>query len=125
MILEAIIPSLLPVAADGVRGVFNWITGGAGSKPANVEETINLMEAETKRLQVLAEIDKAEGVHTWVADIRALQRPVVSGAIIAGYIYAVASGAGDDTVQNIGAYAQMVTFYLFGDRTYMYFKKGK
>ena len=125
MILETLIPALLPAAADGVRGLFNRLTGGAGAKPANVSEVVTLMEADTNRLKVVAEIDKAGNISQWVANIRALQRPVASTGIIAGYLVAVITGADADVTLGLSQYAQMVTFYLFGDRTYSYFKKGK
>lgn len=126
MILETLIPALIPVATDGIRAVFNRLTGGAGAKPSNVTEVITLMEAETKRLQALAEIDAAgPNVSTWVNNIRALQRPVASGLIITGYLstfYIQADGA---IVENLGQYALMVTFYLFGERGYMHMKKSR
>jgi hypothetical protein len=123
MILESLIPALLPVATDGIRGIFNKLTGGAGAKPANVGEVVTLMDAETKRLEALAKIDNAEGVSQWVSNIRAMQRPVVSGLIIVAYVGAVGFSLDIEVVNNLGVYAQMVTFYLFGDRTYMYMKK--
>lgn len=125
MILESLIPALLPVATDGIRGLFNRLTGGAGAKPANVEEVVTLMEAETKRLEALAKIDHAEGVSQWVSNVRAMQRPVASLLIISAYIGTIAYNADVEVINNIGTYAQMVTFYLFGDRTYMYMKKKK
>lgn len=125
MILETLIPAFLPAVSDGLRGLFNKFTGGAGAKPANVEEVVTLMDAETKRLEALSKIDNAEGVSQWVSNIRALQRPVVSLCIIGAYVGTVAFNADAEIVNNIGSYAQMVTFYLFGDRTYMYMKKGK
>ena len=124
MILETLIPALLPAAADGVRGLFNRLTGGAGAKPANVSEVVTLMEADTNRLKVVAEIDKAGNISQWVANIRALQRPVAIVGIIAGYLVAVMTNADPDVTLDLSQYAQMVTFYLFGDRTYSYFKKG-
>lgn len=125
MILESLIPALLPVATDGVRGLFNKMTGGAGAKPANTTEVIALMEAETTRLKALAEIDSAaSNVHAWVNDIRALQRPVASVMIIGGYITSFALTDNEGLIASLGTYAQMVTFYLFGDRTYMYMKKS-
>lgn len=126
MILETLLPALLPVATDGIRGVFNRFTGGAGAKPANTQEVIALMQAETERLEALAEIDAAaSNVHAWVNDVRALQRPVAAGLIIGGYVLATAIGSEATTIDTLASYAQMVTFYLFGDRTYMYMKKGK
>ena len=123
MILESLIPALLPVATDGIRGIFNKLTGGAGAKPANVSEVVTLMDAETKRLEALAKIDNAEGVSQWVSNVRAMQRPVVSFLIIGAYVGSFALTDNADVINNIGTYAQMVTFYLFGDRTYMYMKK--
>ncbi|PCJ22536.1 MAG: hypothetical protein COA96_14195 [SAR86 cluster bacterium] len=125
MILESLIPALLPVATDGIRGLFNKFTGGAGAKPANTGEVIALMEAETTRLEALAEIDSAaSNVHAWVNDVRALQRPVAAGLIVVGYITSFVFVSDADIVNDLGSYAQMVTFYLFGDRTYMYMKKS-
>lgn len=125
MILESVIPALLPVMGDGIRAVFNRFTGGAGAKPANVNEVIALMTAETDRLKALAEIDAAGNVSTWVANIRALQRPVAVMLIILGYLYSVAAAAPEHVVADMATYAQMVTFYLFGDRSYAYMKRGK
>lgn len=126
MILETVIPALLPAAADGVRAIFNKLTGGAGAKPANVEEVVTLMQAETARLQALATIDSAAGnVSAWVNNIRALQRPVAVVMIISGYLGSIALASDTAVTENLASYANMVTFYLFGDRSYMYIKKSR
>lgn len=122
MILEAIIPALLPAAADGIRAVINKITGNAGARPSNVGEVIQLMQAETSKLEALAKLDTAENVSQWVANVRAMQRPAASVLIILAYVGSVYSGADNE---NLAGYAQMVTFYLFGDRTYTYMKRKK
>lgn len=125
MLIETIIPVLLPAIADGVRGVFNKLTGGAGAKPSNVGEVIQLMQAETMRLEALAKIDSvSSNVYPWVNSIRALQRPFACALIITGYLGAVAIGADASVTDSLSDYAQMVTFYIFGDRSYMYFKQG-
>lgn len=124
MLLESIIPALLPVATDGVRGLLNRFTKGQGAKPANVDEVVALMSAETQRLEALAKIDTAQGVSPWVSNVRAMQRPVASFLIISAYLIAATTSSDLEFVNSLGVYAQMVTFYLFGDRTYMYMKKG-
>lgn len=124
MLLESLIPALLPAATDGIRALINRFTGGSGAKPANVDEVVTLMTAETKRMEALAKIDQAGNVSQWVANVRALQRPGAAFFIIAGYVGVVAAGSDDAIVAQMANYAQMVTFYLFGDRTYMYFKRG-
>lgn len=126
--LIALIPALLPVVSDGLRGIIGRLTGGAGARPQNVNEVIQLMQADTSRLSALATLDTPAGnVSQWVANIRAMQRPVAVMLVISGYLAALAyanklpAGALDSLSQ----YAQMVTFYLFGDRSYAYLKGGK
>jgi hypothetical protein len=58
---SVLFPALLPALTDGVRGIFAKFTKGAGGNPVNVAERIQLMQAETARLQALAEIDKPSG----------------------------------------------------------------
>ncbi len=126
MIAETIVPALIPVATDGIRALINRFTGGAGAKPANVEEVVTLMAAETQRLEALARLDQAgANVSTWVNNIRALQRPVAAAMIIGGYLGSFWLVTDQAITENLGTYAQMVTFYLFGDRTYMYMRRAK
>lgn len=127
-LITALVPALLPAVTDGLRGLFARLTGNAGVQPQNVAETIQLMQADTARLQAIAQLDSPTGqVSPWVANIRALQRPVAAAAIILGYLVAVTAGGAvpDDITGQLGSYAQMVTFYLFGDRSYMYLRNAK
>lgn len=125
MILEVLLPALLPALADGARGLFSKLTGGAGAKPANVEETVALMKAENDRLGAIAKLDTVGDVSQWVNNLRALQRPVAALLIVSGYVGCVAWGTSDVMTLEMGSYAQMVTFYLFGDRTYMHLASRK
>lgn len=121
-----ILTALLPALTDGIRGMITKWTGGAGAKPANVQEAIQLMDAEVRRLEVIAKLDSTVGdVDKWVNNIRALQRPVAAGAIILAWIGVMATpGVAESTMAVVSNLASAVIFYLFGDRTYMYFKKG-
>jgi hypothetical protein len=68
---SVLFPALIPALTDGVRGIFAKFTGGAGGTPQNVNERIQLMQAETARLSALAEIDKPVGEPSlWVTDLR-------------------------------------------------------
>ena len=126
-ILLSLVPALLPAITDGVRGLLARITGGAGARPQNIAEVIQLMQADTARLQALASLDTPAGtVSVWVANVRAMQRPIACALVIGAYIVAVNSAktlpAG--ALDTLGTYAQMVTFYLFGDRSYAAFKRA-
>lgn len=123
-ILSLVVPALIPALADGIRGVFGRITGGAGSRPQNVDEQIKLMAAENERLKALAELDKpTENISTWVADLRASFRYVAGGLIILGAVstlYVSVDLFVQDAVWNL---AGSVFAFLFGDRMYFKFVK--
>lgn len=81
-ILNLILPALVPVVADGARGLFSKLSGGAGGMPQNVAERIQLMQAENERIRALAEIDKPSGeVAQWVANTRGIFRYAVIAGI--------------------------------------------
>jgi len=83
--LLALLPAFVPVVSDGIRALINRVTGNAGAAPANVEEAIKLMAAETERLRVVAELDKPTGeISRWVSDLRAAFRYLAAGIIIIG-----------------------------------------
>ncbi len=89
-LLSLVLPALVPVLADGVRGLIARVTQGAGAQPANVGEAIQLMEAQTARLQALAEMDKlAPNASPWVADLRGAFRYVAVAIIITATLGAV------------------------------------
>lgn len=121
-LLTTAAPALMPAVADGVRGLFGMVTGGQGAKPQSVDEVIKLQRAGIDKMRALAELDKAENVHRWVSDIRALQRPVAVAGVLAGYAWALHKGA-PAAVDQWGELARMAIFYLFGDRTYAHLKR--
>ena len=86
---SVLFPALLPALTDGVRGIFAKFTKGAGGTPVNVTERIQLMQAETARLQALAEIDKPAGEPSiWVTNLRSSFRYI---AIIIIWLATVAA----------------------------------
>ena len=123
-ILSLVVPALIPALADGLRGVFGRLTGGAGAKPQNVEEQIKLMAAENERLKAVAELDKpAENISPWVADLRASFRYIAGGLIILSAVstlYLPADLLVQDAIWNL---AGSVFAFLFGDRMYIKFVK--
>lgn len=83
--LTMLLPALVPVISDAVRGIIARITGGAGAVPQNVDEKIKLMGAEVERIKALAALDApSENISTWVADLRGSFRYLaVSGIVVA------------------------------------------
>lgn len=82
-LLPTLLAALVPVTVDGVRGIFNWFTGGAGAQPSNVQEAIQLMQAETEKLKAIAQLDTPAGsISLWVANLRASFRYIGAAIIL-------------------------------------------
>lgn len=124
-LLGTIVPALLPAVSDGVRGLIARATGGKGSQPQNMAERLELMKAENERLAIVAKLDEPGNVHMWVADLRALQRPGLATVVLVSYAVAVHQQLPPAVLEQLGWYAQMVTFYLFGQWGYTGMKGGK
>lgn len=119
-----LLTAFMPMITDVVRAGINRLTGGAGAQPANVAEAIQLMEADVKRVQAMAELDKVENTSKWVNDVRAMQRPVAVTLVLIVWMGVVFTPSVDEEVLNIVAnLASAAVFYLLGDRTYLYFKR--
>jgi hypothetical protein len=124
-ILSLIFPSVIPVLADGVRGLFAKFSGGAGGTPQNVDERIKLMEAETARLQALADIDKPSGEPSrWVTNFRASFRYV---AILLIWLATIVAVFDTSLSQNIVLMMLDLSgacmSFVIGERMYLSLKK--
>lgn len=128
--IALILPALLPVVSDGIRAIFNRLTGGAGAQPTNVGEAVQLMQAEAARMKAMAELDKPGGsISRWVADLRASSRYIAAGVcILGGYGLVAAAAAYPDTVPPVMLdrawdSADAGFSFLFGDRMYAHIRR--
>ena len=81
-LLTFLLPAIVPALTDGIRGLVAKVTGSAGQRPANIAERVQLMQAETARLQALATLDAPVGSPSqWVVDMRASYRYIAIGVI--------------------------------------------
>lgn len=133
-LLALLLPALLPILGDGVRSAFNFFTGGAGAQPANVDEAVKLMAAETEKLKALAELDRpAANISPWVSDLRGSFRYIAAGLIIVGGLFgvgAVVLGKADpNTIDFVNGYLQGIVApvfsFMFGQHMYLSLKSAK
>lgn len=118
-----LLPALLPALTDGLRGLFGRLTKGAGARPQNVGELIELQEADTRRLQALAKLDTPTGpIAPWVANLRASARYIAVGAIFAYGMTLSVIDADPVTVDNAQRLIGSAFFFLFGDRVYLHLR---
>jgi len=82
-LLSLILPALVPAFADGARGLIAKFTGGAGGQPQNMKERIELMKAESEKLQALAALDTPTGEPSkWIINLRASFRYIIISSIM-------------------------------------------
>lgn len=114
--------ALAPVLVEAGRAAVNrWITPDT-IKPANVDEYAKLKNIDLDWFKTLVSADAGGETYPWVEAVRKLQRPFVVLAVLGTWCYLHAAGTLDTTaVDNMAA---AVGFYLFGDRTMFYVKKG-
>lgn len=110
---------LLPFIQHAGRVLLAKFAGDAGAEPQNVDEVVKLGELDIRRTEALAELDRIHGdVSPWVANVRALQRPVVGAAVLVVFaVLSVQDEPNPTTYATVANLASSVFAYLFGDRT--------
>jgi hypothetical protein len=128
-ILGMLLPALVPVAADGLKGLFRKFTGGDPAEPQNVEEQIELIRTDTERLRAMAELDRPHGeISRWVADLRASFRYVLSALIIVAATGIGVYVAAEMPELRKGVFLAFLDLaggafsFVFGDRMYRHLK---
>ena len=124
-ILGLILPALVPAFTDGVRGIFAKFTGGAGGQPQNMQERIQLIQAETEKLKALAALDTPSGEPSkWIVDLRASYRYVIITFILLATIFVVYSpGIQLGIVSVFLNMTGACMSFIIGERMYLSIKK--
>jgi len=119
--LATIFTSLIPTASYAVKRIVDHNTGGPN--PTNAGEAVELRKADVEVLRVTNTVPA--NISRWVANIIALQRPIVVYTVLLNWsIMTIAGLMGAQVDLQIyvimANMASAVFFYLFGDRTLMY-----
>ena len=119
MLIETIVASLIPVAAEGVKQGLGKLFGGV--KPATIDDQIKLDNNEIAKIKALGELDTPVGTPSqWVIDLRASSRYIAAWGCIGIGSYLLTMPA----LQVQGAELIGVAFgFLFGTRIVANWKK--
>ena len=124
-LISLILPALVPAFTDGVRGIFAKFTGGAGGTPQNMQERIQLIQAETEKLKALAALDMPNGEPSkWIIDLRAAYRYFIVSFILLATIFVVYSPS--IPVAVVSVFLDMTgacMSFIIGERMYLGLKK--
>ena len=124
-LLNLILPALVPAISDGARGLFAKLIGGAGGTPQNMQERIQLIQAETEKLKALSQLDNPTGEPSkWIIDLRACYRYVIITFILIATIFVVYSPSVSSAI--VSVFLDMTgacMSFIIGERMYLGLKK--
>lgn len=125
MILEALLPALLPSVIDAAKSLFGGIGRRIGG--LSVDDEIKLDNASIAKLEALAKLDEPTGTpSTWVVDLRASFRYIAAGvSILAGAFLAYQSGGSADVAELATQLISAPFAFIFGERLYFGMKGMK
>lgn len=124
LITGLILPALITPFSDIVKRLASRWLG------RSVDEEIKLMQAETEKLKVLAELDKpSENISVWVANLRASFRYIVVGfvvvvtAVIGVLGFILSPEARPVIISSFLEFASACTSFIIGNRIYLSLKR--
>lgn len=111
--------ALLPLGVEAGKAAIQRFLAPDQVKPATFADLLQLQQLDLERFKAM---QGGEGASfPWVEAVRQLQRPVFAAGVLAVWVWQASTGDPSENVMNM---ASAVTFYLFGDRTLVYIKRG-
>ncbi len=90
-------------------------------KPATIEQYTQMRQVDLEMFKAMNEAGGSNPSYPWVEAVVRLMRPFIALIVLGTWCYMEITGDASDTVSN---FASAVGFYLFGDRTLFYARKG-
>ena len=90
-------------------------------KPATIEQYTQMRQVDLEMFKAMNEAGGSNPSYPWVEAVVRLMRPSIALIVLGTWCYMENTGDASDTVSN---FASAVGFYLFGDRTLFYARKG-
>lgn len=111
-----------PLMGEAARAAIQrWIAPDQ-VKPITVDDYTKMKQADMEWFKAITTADAGGETYRWVEAIRKLQRPFVVIAVLGAWAYCHGVAQADtNAVDNM---ASVVGFYLFGERTMFYLKRG-
>ena len=110
-----------PLVIDLGKSLIAKFVSPDNFKPATIEQYVQMKELDLNLFKAMNDAGGTNTSYLWVEAAVRLMRPVAAALVIGTWAVNSLSGIADPAVDN---FAAAVGFYLFGDRTLFYAKKG-
>ena len=110
-----------PLAIDLGKSLIAKFVAPDTFKPATIEQYVQMKQLDVDMFKAMNDAGGTNPSYLWVEAAVRLMRPVAAVLVLGTWAYNSCVGTADPAVDN---FASAVGFYLFGDRTLFYTKKG-
>ena len=112
-----------PLVVDLGKSLISRFVAPAEFKPATVEQYVQMRQMDLDMFKAMNEAGGSNPSYPWVEAVVRLMRPSIAFIVLGtwAYLEVATTGGANDTVSN---FASAIGFYLFGDRSLFYAKKG-
>lgn len=110
-----------PLVVDLGKSLIARFVAPEEFKPATIEQYTQMRQVDLEMFKAMNEAGGSNPSYPWVEAIVRLMRPAIALIVLGTWCYMEIVGDASDTVSN---FASAVGFYLFGDRTLFYARKG-
>jgi hypothetical protein len=90
-------------------------------KPASIEQYVQMREVDLRMFEAMNNAGGSNASYPWVDAIVRLMRPTVAVIVLGTWAYSKLAGTPSEAIDS---FAAAIGFYLFGDRTLFYARKG-
>ena len=117
-----VLAALGPLAVDLGKSLIGRFIQTDEYKAVNVDEYIKMKTLDLDVFKAMNDAGGSNASYPWVEAVVRLMRPAVALVVLGTWTTLKLSNLPSDSVDN---FAAAVGFYLFGDRTLFYSRKGK
>jgi len=110
-----------PLVVDLGKSLIAKFVAPEEFKPATIEQYVQMRQVDLDMFKAMNDAGGTNPSYPWVEAIVRLMRPSIAFIVLGTWCYMEITGDASDTVSN---FASAVGFYLFGDRTLFYARKG-
>ena len=110
-----------PLAVEAGKALINKYMAPSEFKPATIDQYVKMREIDLEMFKALNEAGGSNVSYPWVDAIVRLMRPTVAVIVLGTWAYSKLAGTPSEAIDS---FAAAIGFYLFGDRTLFYARKG-
>lgn len=110
-----------PLAVEAGKALINKYIAPGEFKPATIDQYVQMREIDLRMFEAMNNAGGSNASYPWVDAVVRLMRPTVAAIVLGTWAYSKLMGTPSEAIDN---FAAAIGFYLFGDRTLFYARKG-